>query len=196
MEQRMYAILRLTSVKIIVVVLQILVLLAIALSHYATAAYGEEIKLKTVPIDPRDMFYGDYVTLQYEISELPISLWKDENKPTDSEGLLSNTIVYVVIQPSDSADGMYQAQGFYTEKPAVSGNQLLLKGKVDYVNGPFTDDEKATVRIHYGIERFYVSENTGKELEEQSQKGEIIGTVKISKWSSPVLEKIEWAGKQ
>src|SRR3989344_3670842 len=31
---------------------------------------GQEVLLQTVPVDPRDIFRGDYVTLRYEISTL------------------------------------------------------------------------------------------------------------------------------
>ena len=35
-----------------------------------TLRTGREIVLKTVPVDPRDLFRGDYVTLRYDISRL------------------------------------------------------------------------------------------------------------------------------
>jgi uncharacterized membrane-anchored protein len=31
---------------------------------------GREIRLAVIPIDPRDLFLGDYVTLRYDISRV------------------------------------------------------------------------------------------------------------------------------
>lgn len=37
-------------------------------SRYAILTSGREIVLETVPVDPRSLFRGDYVTLRYAIS--------------------------------------------------------------------------------------------------------------------------------
>src|SRR5437667_2276021 len=57
--------------------LQMLLLLGLIGYKQITLATGERILLKTVPVDPRDMFRGDYVTLRYELSRLENSLWHD-----------------------------------------------------------------------------------------------------------------------
>src|SRR5512142_2691329 len=55
----------------LVVALQVVAVLAFAgVKEYALAG-GDEIVLATVPVDPRDLFRGDYVTLRYEISTIP-----------------------------------------------------------------------------------------------------------------------------
>jgi uncharacterized membrane-anchored protein len=33
------------------------------------------VRLKTVPVDPRSLFRGNYAQLRYEISRLPMSLY-------------------------------------------------------------------------------------------------------------------------
>src|SRR5258708_2650618 len=53
------------------VCLQALVLIAMIAIHAAPYLVGERIVLKVVPIDPRDVFRGDYVILGYEINRLP-----------------------------------------------------------------------------------------------------------------------------
>ena len=47
-----------------------LVILLFLSSKLYTTATGTEILLKTAPVDPRDLFRGDYVTLSYEINTI------------------------------------------------------------------------------------------------------------------------------
>jgi uncharacterized membrane-anchored protein len=35
-----------------------------------TLRTGEEVLLKTLPVDPRDLFRGDYVILRYDVSRV------------------------------------------------------------------------------------------------------------------------------
>lgn len=54
------------------VVFQLLVLMSIVAGHYSDIARGQSVMLQVVPVDPRDMFRGDYVILSYEFSrEVP-----------------------------------------------------------------------------------------------------------------------------
>src|SRR5688500_4585292 len=50
--------------------LQILAVLGFAGMREAAVRLGTEVILATVPVDPRDLFRGDYVVLNYEISSL------------------------------------------------------------------------------------------------------------------------------
>ena len=46
-------------------------LLAELYADRALGLRGETIRLRTVPVDPRDLLRGDYVILGYEISRIP-----------------------------------------------------------------------------------------------------------------------------
>ena len=70
MERRM----RLTSFGI--VALQLVFILGLVAYKEVTLRFGTEVMLQTVPVDPRDLFRGDYVTLRYGISTLERSrIW-------------------------------------------------------------------------------------------------------------------------
>ena len=43
-----------------------------------TLSQGQKILLKTIPLDPRDLFRGDYVVLNYEISQLNLDSIKHD----------------------------------------------------------------------------------------------------------------------
>jgi uncharacterized membrane-anchored protein len=160
---------------LVVVVFQLLFLGGIAASYYAVGWFGNEIKIKTVPVDPRDLLYGDYVTLSYEISNLAPQLWAESSeKPKQGDQ------VYVLLQPSK--DQLYEAVGIYSKQPSVSSGQAVLKGTVDY-----SWDEM--IHIKYGLERYYVPEGTGQVLEDQARN--MIVRVKIAPWGQSRISGLE-----
>lgn len=155
---------------LVLVLCQILFLLGLAGSYYATDWWGEEIRLQTKPVDPRDLLYGDYVTLSYEISQLDPSLWQDAEQPKRGES------IYVVLKPDTG--GVYRPTAAYGDKPAVSAEEAVLKGRVNY-------SWDRAITVQYGLERFYVPEGTGQELEEAAR--DTIVRVKIAPWGQSRL---------
>ncbi|MDF2960054.1 MAG: hypothetical protein K0S39_1789 [Paenibacillus sp.] len=160
---------------LLIVLLQALFLCGIAGSYYAVGWYGNEIKLKTVPVDPRDLLYGDYVTLSYEISQLNPSLWKGEGE-LPKQG----SRVYVLLKP---VNGLYEATGIYAEKPATAPDESVLKGRV---RSSWTEE----IRVEYGLEQYYVPEGTGKELEEAARH--MIVAVKVAPWGQAKIVGLEY----
>lgn len=163
---------------IVLVVMQLLFLTGIVLFHYSALWVGKEIRLETAPVDPRDQLYGDYVQLNYKINNASWSMWKDAERKA-----ARGDTVYVLLQENGS-DGYYEMEGVYLHKPSHSEGEVVLKGRVQYV----TDD---TIRIHYGLEQYYVAENTGKSLEDRARSGNLVVDVKTAPWGSTVIERIE-----
>ncbi len=161
------------------VLAQVLFLAGIAGSSYAVGWFGKEVRIQTAPVDPRDLLYGDYVILNYEISLLNRSLWKDSSEPAASQG----KAVYVVLKPESSeAKAIYNAVGIYASKPKLQEDEVLLKGRIDY-------DDGSRLHIKYGLEKYYVPENSGTKLEQQA--GGMVARIKVAPWGSPVIEKLE-----
>ncbi|SDN36902.1 Uncharacterized membrane-anchored protein [Fictibacillus solisalsi] len=154
------------------IILQVLVLFGIAGSYYGVDYFGKEIQLKTKPVDPTDVFSGDYVSLNYEISDAPDSLWK-------GEPIKEPTPVYVVLAPEN---GKYHIEKLTNRSPDVSGSQVYLKAKA-------TPSMVGMLHLEYGLERFYVEENTGKKFEEPGQEYSV--AVKVAPWGKGVIQKIQ-----
>ena len=58
---------------VVVVCVQLALPLALAeTADRADLAFGREIRLQAQPVDPLDVFRGNYVVLRYEISTLPV----------------------------------------------------------------------------------------------------------------------------
>ncbi|AZN40189.1 GDYXXLXY domain-containing protein [Paenibacillus albus] len=163
---------------IVLVAMQLLFLTGIVLYHYSALWVGKEIRLQTVPVDPRDQLYGDYVQLNYKINNADWSKWKAEGRKAER-----GDNVYVLLQETGTG-GLYEMQGVYRSKPAHKSGEVVLRGRVQY-----TTDQ--TIRIHYGLEQYYVAENTGQSLEERARSGDLVIDVKAAPWGSVVIERIE-----
>lgn len=160
------------------VLLQALFLIGITLSFYAVGWFGKEIRLQTVPIDPRDLLYGDYVVLKYDINQISTSLWKGPG-----EIYKDNKNLYVVIKPNEkSTKKTYEVIGIYDQKPAVHGEEVVLRATFEYRDATY-------IHVKYGLETYYIAENTGKKLEDQV--GTLVSKIKVAPWGRAVLEGIE-----
>jgi uncharacterized membrane-anchored protein len=173
---------------LLVMILPLCVLLVRPLTPAAVLMYGEEIRLSTEPVDPRDLFRGDYVALRFSIEELPASLLSEADLEklaagygAEEEFSGESSFVYILLAPDE--DGVCRGVGIVFAPPAEG---LYLRGRIMSIHH-FGD----TIQLDYGsgLKRFYVPENTGLELEQAAQKGQIIATVKVWK-GRPVLRSL------
>ena len=108
---------------------------------------GVEVILKTAPVDPRDLLRGDYVTLNYDISRVPVSTLVG-GPPKES---LNNQILSVRLKKQD--DGYWGiVESSFRELPAAL-DTVVLRSLPFYSYGP---NDGETIRVEYGIERYYV----------------------------------------
>lgn len=142
----------------------LLILLGMTVTPLMTIFYGKEIQLATEPVDPRDLFRGDYVTLRYMAESVSPAIVDEEVfdhfKQFEDSTMLSPSInVYSVLEKTEN--GTYDVVKVVMKKPS-SG--LYLKGKIEY-------QWYATERIdiNYNLDKYFVPENTGKELEDAIQ---------------------------
>jgi uncharacterized membrane-anchored protein len=123
---------------------------ALLLSH------GREVRLQVVPVDPRDLLRGDYVTLAYPISRLRT----DEVGGDDD--LYFQDAIYVAL--GEGPEG-WEATAIVHEPPS---DGVFLKGTVE--DAYDRDDCKVStpcreVRVNYNLEQFFVPEGAGRDLE-------------------------------
>ena len=136
-----------------------------------------------MPVDPRDLLYGDYVTLRYEIEEVPKNevspaILKKIDKLANSNGL---TVYGKLVQQGD----IYVLDSLSDKKPRGS---VYLTGKLSSYD--YQDVDGVYVySVDFGLERYFVPENTGKELEDLSTKGQLVAHLKV-KNGYGILKKI------
>jgi uncharacterized membrane-anchored protein len=120
---------------------------------------GTEVKLQTRAVDPRDLLRGDYVTLNYDISSVPVGEARD---------LPRQRTVFVKLAPK--ADGFYEAVSAYREPVPVTGSEILMRGRI---TGSCFGENCEKVRVNYGIEKYFVPQGEGREIESARNQGKV-----------------------
>jgi uncharacterized membrane-anchored protein len=156
------------------IALQVILLSVIAFTYYATEWFGEEVRLKTEPVDPRDLLYGDYVILNYDISLAHLTDVKTDIN-WEEERSYGTIPVYVVLEKGEYG----KLVGVYKEKPRVINNKVVLKAKMH-----FESRRDYSVRLKYGFERFYADTKTAKDLEMKNGEFDVI--IKVSPWGQKI----------
>jgi uncharacterized membrane-anchored protein len=123
----------------------------VAMQEHALAT-GKVILLETARVDPRDLLRGDYLILNYKISDVPTNLFS----PPVTKDLPRDTKVFVALAPTTNR--FYVVVKVSTNEFILSADEVLLKGK--YAGGRWNSPTNS-VHVEYGIERFYVAEGTG-----------------------------------
>lgn len=127
------------------------IILALIGYNYSTLYFGEEILLKTAPIDPRDLFRGDYVRLNYEISTVDL-----QQTPYDSN-FTPGEAVYAVLSKDEK---YWSIKGVGHNKPELQSEEACMKGNI-------ASSFNNRLRITWGIESYFVPENMGKDIERE-----------------------------
>ena len=144
---------------VLVALLQVGFLASMIAGRAAVLREGQEVTLLVEPVDPRDLLRGDYVTLSYNISRVPVSLLADQPDET-VEGV--DQTVFVRLRRDDS--GIFQPVAVrYGSKPEAAAGP----GEVDIKGITFARWAAGThsIAVNYGIERFYVPEGEGRAIE-------------------------------
>lgn len=151
---------RLLIAAVVLALVQIGFLAWIIASRAAILRNGQEVLLKVEPVDPRDLLRGDYVSLGYDISAVPVKLV--ENLPADPSVALNGPIW---VRLGEDADGFWKPVSASLGKPfgpAPADGQVDARGVV--LSGSSRSDD-AIFRIDYGIGRFYLPEGEGRAIE-------------------------------
>ncbi len=160
---------------------QLAVLIGMIVMHVAPLVVGERILLRVRPVDPRDLFRGDYVVLAYDFSQLPPGGiagapqqpgWRNDYR---RDSAWEDRAVYVSLEPE--ADGKhYQASSYSLERP-TSG---------PYLKGRFAPGWNGNSLL-FGIEAFYVQEGQGRVLEQLRNQGQLSAEIALAPWGQAVL---------
>lgn len=171
----------------------------VALSQAAVLAYmvagrewlldnGRVIELKVQPVDPRDLFRGDYVTLAYDISQLPRQLI--------AGGLRRGERIYVRLAQDEKGSWQAVAAGRTPAQAGSSAGGVVLMGHVRYAVQPMTDAATAHIWVAYGIEKFFVPEGTGREIEAEVRASDVMAHVAVASDGTAALKGLTVAGER
>ena len=128
------------------------------LGVYVNGAYprwnGKELLIRTVPVDPRSLFRGNYARLNYDLSRVALTKSTATAKP---EAFREGRTVYVSIKPD-----AYKKYGWKVTSVSLTAPSegTFLRGTVRRVYGN-------TAHIRYGIESFFAKKERALELERE-----------------------------
>ena len=118
-------------------------------------AHGREVILRVQPFDPRDLLLGHYAVLQFDISSIPVSAF---DTPFANGPTLRGRTAHVVLRKEAASPFWSLARASWQRPRQLAADEVVLKGRVQHVfNG--------TVRVSYGIERYYASKDRAQALE-------------------------------
>jgi len=143
----------------VAVLLQFLILTGMYVKAALPLWTGQEIRIKTIPVDPRSLFRGNYAQLRYDISEI-----KTNHFP-DTENLRNGEVVYTVLKATNN--NQYEFSGISLTQP---DSGVFLRGRIE---NRWYEERARYFRIKYGIEAFFAPKQKALALEKQLQNGGI-----------------------
>jgi uncharacterized membrane-anchored protein len=148
---------------------------------------GREIKAAVVPVDPRDIFRGDYVTLGYGFTTgADIAL---------PEGARTGDTVYALLKEQGPSD--WTLAGVTAEQPETQGGgEVVLKAIVDRAWRGQASGPPTVGRLRFGIERFYVPQGQGRVLEKQVLEKRIVAVLAVGRDGKVALKGLEADGQR
>lgn len=135
--------------------------------------HGTEIRLRAVPVDPRDVLRGDFVVLRY-----PISVLDRATIESDPGVSTINQEVFVTLVEEENG---WEALRVGVAPPEQG---LFLRGRVRSASAE-------RLEIVYGIESFFVPEGEGRRYEEARDRERLWAVVSVSPQGVAILKGLE-----
>lgn len=130
------------------IILQVLMLLGLIAFHSMPLLFGKTVLIRVVPVDPRDLFRGDYVILSYAFSRTSPSQIEGLAGTGDKQARGRNIYVSLVREPDEEH---WRCDKLSIYQPDAG---TFIRGRL-FGHG----------RLQFGIEAFYLQEGKGKDYE-------------------------------
>ena len=158
------------------VMAQLAILLGMIALRAAPLVTGQTVLVRVEPVDPRDLFRGDYVILSYDFSRTsPETIAGLSTKERGNWRKLEGRPVYVTLVP-DSNGVHYRAEKVSVVKPA---NGLFLKGQMERYGS-----------LKFGIESYFVQEGTGRVYEQAIRDRKLSAELAVSPSGQAALRRL------
>ncbi|NWH09655.1 MAG: GDYXXLXY domain-containing protein [Alphaproteobacteria bacterium] len=199
---------------LVVLILHVAILAGMIYTHIERLKAGRELTMTVEPVDPRDFFRGDYVTLTYAISRLT---------PKENETLEDwqrGDDVFVTL--SQSEEGAWIADHLSREL-LKNGDAPVIKGRVSWVQRNWTTATEAWagefepnfarplevkpdrlcpggcvehIAVTYGIESYFVPQGEGRKIEELRNDGKVSIVIAVGDDGAAAIKALLIDGKR
>jgi len=170
----------------VVALVQTAALASIVYGRVSLLRDGREIVAEVVPVDPRDIFRGDYVILGYAFGRADVAV---------PPGTVQGDTVYVTLKPVGIEQWEVVGASATNDTPQDPA-QVVLKGIVSYVSAAATATEPPKASVRYGIESYFVPEGTGLELEQQVRDKKISAVLAVGPSGDVAIKALVVDGKR
>mgnify|MGYP002639839735 CR=1 FL=1 len=183
------------------ILFQVLSVASIVVSSENILSTGKQVILQTAPVDPRDIFKGDYVKLDYTFSAITN---QQLEKSIRQQGLKKGQKVYLSMDIQN--DGTAWAKKLFIDPPE---GEFYLAGYVKshwpyqgYVKNQhkegMSSSTKHPVYVKFGIEKYFVQQGEGLVMEEirgtrDSFQVPMLIRVAVSDKGEALIHSFEWA---
>ena len=158
---------------VLLILVPAVVILAFLGLNLRTATLGDEIVLEAAPVDTRDLFRGDYVSLRYEISTIHLN-----ETPHDS-GFSRGEAIYAILSQKGE---FWTLDSVSHDRPRTGDGQVFMKGSV-------ARSANGNVSVEWGIESYFLPEGEGRQIEGQME-GNLSAVVAVDSSGNPVLREL------
>jgi len=144
---------------VVVVVAQLLVLGAMVAKRVYLLRTGTPVLLECVPVDPRSLFSGDYVRLNYRISRFTAEELQRLN-PT-GESFKPHETVYLALERPRGAK-------FHEAREISHDGDRLRQRFAVVIRGTAREGSAWTgLGVRYGVEEYFVPQHQGRRIERE-----------------------------
>lgn len=178
---------------VLIIVLQTLLLAAMVGMRQYTLTSGTRVLLETRPIDPRSLFRGDYIRLNYSIASLPLEQLEGE------DDFKRHDTVFVLLRQGET---YWEPHAVYHQPPALASGEVMLRGEVLFFQtrgwNPQTNQSEArpVIGVRYGIENYFLPEGEGRRLERPAPDETISVEVAVDSAGRAAISALKLNGKR
>ena len=143
---------------------------------------GTKVLLKCRPVDPRSLFSGDYVILNYEISTIDQPLFDSIDRNIKGR---NPDEIFVALKKNSNNDFWSVASASKDFRKLKSQYPVVIRGTAEYWFGS---------RITYGVENYFVPQNQGLKIEKNLS--DVSVEVAVSEKGESAISKLFIDGKE
>ena len=179
---------------VLLVALQTLALFFMIGLKQWTLETGVPVVLETRPVDPRSLFSGDYIRLNYTISQISEEIGEES-------GFNPHDTIYIVLKEGDP---YWTPVSIHHQRPDTAPGLVAIKGEVLGTSGTRWNPETRSpeplpgrnLSIRYGIENYYVPEGEGTRLERPGPDAKLSIRVAVDRFGNAGIQAVLINGQE
>lgn len=167
------------------VIFQIFLLFALLMSAFVPLKFGEPLQIEAKIYDPRDLFRGNYVNLDFVFSNV--------DKKGEFKDLHGGDKIYAIFENNASSDTLK----FTKLSLKAPKNGIYLGGKVSecwnlYHNGEMLKNMRC--KINYGIEAYFLPKDVATKAELKMREIKAKLNLRVL-WGNARIESLQIGGE-